>query len=337
MIDEATLEADDSRARAEALDVTRSFVVQAPAGSGKTELLIQRYLSLLACVERPENVLAITFTKKAADEMLARVMAALERAAAGDESSLAHEETTLVAARSVLARSEARRWDIEFSPRRLRIQTLDAFCAGVARSLPLTSGMGGQPAIVQDAPAYAIYQRASLATLDWLVDDAPIGRAVERVLSHLDNDSSAYVDSIADMLSKRDQWLAIVGGGVVEDPNALRKKLEDGIERVIQQQLAELRTRLGTAFGPEVAPLAAYAGRNVLASGRSESPIAALRSLDRLPGSSIDDLPAWYGLAELLLTKGGKWRRTVNESHGFPRKDKAQKAAWLELLKTLPG
>ena len=44
----------DWAAREQALDPSRSFIVQAPAGSGKTELLIQRYLRLLSIVDDPD-------------------------------------------------------------------------------------------------------------------------------------------------------------------------------------------------------------------------------------------------------------------------------------------
>ena len=81
----------DSAARLQALDVSQSFIVQAPAVSGKTELLIQRYLKLLETVETPDAVVAITFTRKAAGEMRSRVVSALRNARDGVEPEAEHE------------------------------------------------------------------------------------------------------------------------------------------------------------------------------------------------------------------------------------------------------
>ena len=123
---ERNLGRDDELARTDALDVRRSFIVQAPAGSGKTELLIQRYLCLLATVDNPEEVLAITFTRKAAAEMRLRVVLALQRAARGDLPDAAHEKITAHAAAAVLARDHEAAWGLIENPRRMRIQTLES-------------------------------------------------------------------------------------------------------------------------------------------------------------------------------------------------------------------
>ena len=126
----------DQEARAQALDLQRSFIVRAPAGSGKTELLTQRYLALLARVAWPEEVIAITFTRKAAAEMRSRVLRALASARAGTAGASELDRTTIELARAVLAADAAREWGLADNPARLRVQTIDALCGWIARQMP---------------------------------------------------------------------------------------------------------------------------------------------------------------------------------------------------------
>lgn len=123
----------DTHIREQAMNPRLCCVVQAPAGSGKTELLIQRILVLLAEVERPEEILAITFTKKAAGEMRARVLKALHEAedalpADAAEHLLRQRER----ARAALQRDRERGWNLLQQPARLGIQTIDSLCASLA-------------------------------------------------------------------------------------------------------------------------------------------------------------------------------------------------------------
>ena len=192
----------DSRAREEALDPRHSFIVQAPAGSGKTTVLTQRYLRLLTTVEEPEQVLAITFTRKAAGEMRERVQKALE----GDIAvRSAADAKTLELAQAVRVHAAARRWGLEDSSARLRIQTIDSFNAYLANAMPLTSGSGFGRGIA-DAPD-DLYALAARETLRHAETDPDLRVPFERILRRLDDSWMRLERLIAGMLSRRAEWL----------------------------------------------------------------------------------------------------------------------------------
>ena len=137
--------APDSAVREVALDPSRSFIVEAPAGSGKTELLIQRYLRLLATVERPESVVAMTFTRKAAAEMKQRIVEALLAAQRDEKVEQENDQRTRALALDVLRRDIQLSWGVLDDPSILQIQTIDSLCAMLTRQMPLLSDFGGTP------------------------------------------------------------------------------------------------------------------------------------------------------------------------------------------------
>jgi ATP-dependent exoDNAse (exonuclease V) beta subunit len=134
--------AADAGVRERALEVGQSVIVRAPAGSGKTDLLTRRFLKLLAIVDEPEEILAITFTRAATAEMRTRVLKYLEQAQKTRPDPDEDERVSL--ARGALARSEARGWRLLEQPHRLNIETIDSLCLRIANNQPLLSRMGGR-------------------------------------------------------------------------------------------------------------------------------------------------------------------------------------------------
>jgi ATP-dependent helicase/nuclease subunit A len=325
--------AADRSARLRALDITRSYIVQAPAGSGKTELLIQRYLRLLAIVNNPEEVVAITFTRKAAAEMRLRVLEALTNAEAGAKPQKSHERLTFDAANAVLKRDAALSWNVGDFPRRMRIQTLDALSAGIARAMPLSSTLGGTPQTLADAEMKTIYRSAAAATFDWLAGTDRLRDVVERTLVHLDNNPGVYTEYVARMLETRDQWLGFVGAGASagDQIGAIRGKLENRIAEIIADRLEIVRDLMPIGMMESLLSLADYASEN-LRQKSPNCPVAALAGLTELPGADFDGLPGWRGVAELLLTKAGTWRKTVSKREGFPTPDNGERKKMLALL-----
>ena len=113
----------DAAAREFARDPANNVVLEASAGTGKTSVLVSRYVNLLARGVDPANILAITFTRKAAAEMRERIIHELRRSA---EQSL-FDRSRWAAIRDRLA-------DIQIS-------TIDAFCLSLLREFPLEADL----------------------------------------------------------------------------------------------------------------------------------------------------------------------------------------------------
>ncbi len=330
----------DAGEREAALDPSRSCIVQAPAGSGKTGLLIQRVLRLLAGVERPEQILAITFTRKAAAEMRRRVLEALQAAATGAPApESANARLTSALASAALARDRELGWRLLDNPARLRIQTIDSLCASLARQMPVLSGIGAAPAIVEDARE--LYREAAERTLARLEGGDALAEPLGRLLAHLDGDWAAARTLLEAMLSRGDQWLRRVAG--FEADAVARTALEDSFRAERSRILARLRAHMPAEHERLLARVARFAAANLAKSG-SGSPVARLAGLTGYPAGDEDGAAAWCAIAELLLVaEKAQWRKSVDRRHGFPSDGAAAKALrndrrdLLERFAAVPG
>ena len=192
--------AEDRDARKRARDPRRSCLVQAPAGSGKTTLLVERYLRLLAQVEQPEEVLALTFTRKAQAELSHRVWRALL-----DETT---EGVFGDWPRRIRLRSEERGWQLEQLPERLRIMTIDGLALGLIQKMPWSAAGGRVPDPTENA--HGLYVEAARRVIEDLLGEPEYRPAIGAWLHETGGDPEALVTLIVSMLGCREQWQDLV-------------------------------------------------------------------------------------------------------------------------------
>jgi len=331
----------DQPERERALDATRSLLVRAPAGSGKTDLLTRRFLRLLAEVDSPSQIAAITFTRAAAAEMRHRILAELEKAAqAGD----AHDPFAMEAlAQRALARSRAMGWNLIELPAQLRISTIDSFCRELALQQPLLAGLGGALEI-SDQPQ-ELYRRAARRTLARIEDgESSLRAAIETLLLWRDNSWFDMENQLAAMLEQRDRWMH--GFVLDRDPDweSLREELERPFAREVRQQLIDIDRLLDQVPGAREEALALAR----FACEQSEGKLfRELAELAEFPAGAFDSpialdeaRQAFLGLAGLLLTGSNTLRKRIDKSIGFPadrKREKARLQALIAALATVPG
>lgn len=310
----------DSAEREQALDISRSFCVQAPAGSGKTELLIQRYLKLLAHCEKPEDILAFTFTRKAAFEMRQRLLSSLRQNA---PESLTDLSKQLV--KQVLQKNQQRQWHLLDNPQRLQIKTIDAFNASICSQLPIMSGLGGQADIIEDMEA--IYQEVIETTLAKLNDATDLSKHLAVFLSQLDNNLARAKRLLVSLLLKRDQWLHHILRIKHED---LREELTKNLQAVIEENLRKAETIL-RPFTTDISGLTGFANENLI---KNDNDILALLSHEELPSADIKNIDAWKALAVFFLNQDQQFRKRITVENGFPKPDDGKNAQEKALFKS---
>jgi ATP-dependent exoDNAse (exonuclease V) beta subunit len=276
----------DQFQRQRALDSARSILVQAPAGSGKTDLLTRRFLRLLAEVEAPGQVVAITFTNAAAAEMRHRILSELEKAAArqapvelqGAEDP--EDSPSGAKAQATFAAFAARLKSCPFKPEPFSGAKAQVDLIGFTRGLkPPSPSAASLDEFSMEALAHRALKHSD--ALGWKLLDLPAQLRI------------STIDSFCRELALQQPLLSGLGGGleIAEQPDELYR-------RAARETLQKIDLT-GSALGAAIEELLLWRD-----NGWQEMEallIAMLKSRDRwMHGFVLEREPDWDALRERL-------------------------------------
>ena len=277
---------DDTEARRFAVDPANSVVLEASAGTGKTTVLVQRYVNLLKAGVEPANILAITFTRKAATEMRDRIIRELRGAASLSE----FDKARWVALRDRLGE--------------ISISTIDAFCLSLLREFPLEADLDPGFDLADETEVPRFVEEALDGSMRIFARLAETDQDVALVLAQLGSTRTRL--GLASLLQRR-----LVADGALE--RFLARGPSDLTADVVCRRAAEaLRDAFRTAPGGLA---------QLLATGPSGHPrfqlfVREAARLDRIHEASPAEIRATLDrVAQHFLTQEGRTRKA---SGGIP-------------------
>ena len=315
----------DKKERLSALDTGCSHHVEAPAGSGKTLLLTMRFLKLLGEVNHPGEIIALTFTEKAAGEMRDRVIRVLNMAQNDETPENTLDETLLELADNAISRHHRL-----ISADVLNIMTFHGFCLYMAKRAPLQARIAPDCEIMDEEIQSVLMEEALRRVRDRLFSSPgkDIKReAFENRLLYHNNNWNSISDELKEVIKTREQFEDLITEvslhGITSLPSILNERLQIYMERCLNNLLENFSSSdLGAKWKEFTDHLS---GKGVETDDLPSSP----------PGTSWDELPSWQAIADRILTKDGRPRKQFGPSSGFY--SNFRKTVWGELIENLPG
>ncbi|WP_455217632.1 UvrD-helicase domain-containing protein [Kaarinaea lacus] len=197
----------------EATDPLTSATVSASAGTGKTWLLVTRLIRLLLSGARPDGILAVTFTRKAATEMQTRLSERLLEMASCTEEELIDllTDINVAADTDTIRRARSLYETLLNSPYTIRTSTFHSFCQDILRKFPMEAGIAPGFELqetTEDLKKSAWNAICAKASTD---PDGKLAQDLETLIDACDGLSNTE-SAIDSFLEHRSDWWAFTDG-----------------------------------------------------------------------------------------------------------------------------
>lgn len=265
----------DSEERKTIIESDQSFIVSAPAGSGKTQVLVARMLKKLLIVDDAKEIIAITFTKKAANEMQQRII----------EWWNEKKEPYQKDIEKIIKKFKVEEGGLEIFVENLNIMTIDSLALRIIKKDFANSPLDVE---LQDDVDEIIEE-----SIKDIIQEPEFEKDIQKVLLFMGGNYRNNIKNLTSMMQKRDQWLKIVQKFSHINQDEVKKSYKKYFRNEMKRRIKEVK--------------------NIFTNTEIEKFKLLYLQLrtDNLKIFNPEIATSWRDLAKLIFTEKGEIRKSL--------------------------